>query len=179
MIRMFVSVWFLSACATVNASPHPPPNFHQVRTGLYRGGHPDSGALDYLRAHGVRTIVDLEIADLIEATPAQIATELSDARARGFTIVHLPISAFSPALSGHFDAMVFDALGVMSRSIELPVYVHCAHGQDRTGLVIGLERVLQEHWAPARAYQEMLVLGFHPMFIGLDEYFERKTGWEP
>jgi protein tyrosine/serine phosphatase len=60
-----------------------------------------------------------------------------------------------------------------------PIFVHCAHGQDRTGLVIGLERVLIEQQAPQAAHDEMVKIGFHTMFIGLESYFERKTNWQP
>lgn len=156
---------------------HPPPNFAIVRPGLYRGGHPDAGALDYLRAAHVRTIVNLEIADLIEATDDQIAEENRLATARGFVVVHVPISAFELGLSERFNALIDRALSVMADPSNGIVYVHCLHGQDRTGLVIGLERVLQERWTPERAYAEMLARGFHPMFLGLDEYFERRTGF--
>lgn len=162
----------------VPAAVRPPPNFAIVHSGLFRGGHPDAGALDYLRSIGVQTIVNLEIADLIEATAAQIAQEQRDATARGMRIVHVPISAFEPALSARFDTLIDHALAVMADPAAAPVYVHCLHGQDRTGMVIGLERVLQEHWTPDRAWAEMIQIGFHPMFIGLDEYFERKSGWE-
>jgi hypothetical protein len=43
---------------------------------------------------------------------------------------------------------------------------------------VALERVQIEKWAPQKAHDEMLALGFHEIFVGLDEYFERKTGWQ-
>lgn len=162
----------------VSTIPHAPANFRVVRTGLARGGHPDVASLDFLRAQGVGTIVDLEIDDGIEATTEQIQTEVAEAEARGFRVYQFPMSAFEPALSDRFDLLVERTLSVIARPNPIDptrtgVYVHCLHGQDRTGLIIGLERVDQEQWTAERAYAEMLVDGFHPMFLGLREYFER------
>lgn len=156
----------------------PIANFHEVRAGLYRGGHPDGAGLDYLKSLGVKTIVDLEVGDFIEAFPWDIDTELAEAKKRGITVVREPMSAFEPAASDRFDKQMDEIEALLADASKGPIYVHCKHGQDRTGLVIGLERVLDEGWAPKDAYAEMLKLGFHPMFEGLNHYFEEKTGYE-
>lgn len=155
-----------------------PANFAQVRDDLYRGGHPTAAQLAYLKGLGVRTIVDLEIPDLVEATEADIAEEDRDATAAGLTVVHAPMSAFEAAKSPRFDAQMNDVLTLLGDRTKGPFYVHCKHGQDRTGLVIGLERVEVEKWAAKTAYDEMLRIGFHPFFFGLKHYFERKTGYD-
>ena len=77
-----------------------------------------------------------------------------------------------PSAGFTFDSAFASSTG------EQWTYVHCAHGQDRTGLVIGLERVIDEGWTPKAAHDEMLKLGFHPLFEGLNHYFEEKTGFE-
>ena len=150
-----------------------PPNFALVRSGLYRGGHPDSSNLDYLKSIGVRTIVDLEIGDFVEATPWSISDEESAAKEKGFTFIRKPLSAFQPFVSDDEMNATMDLLNDPSSGT---IYVHCKHGQDRTGMVIGLERVLDEGWEAGDAYQEMLDHGFHPEFIGLKHYFDEKTG---
>lgn len=160
-------------------SAQAPSNFRLVRPGVYRGGHPDKAGIAFLEAKGIERIVNLEVADFIEATPWSISSELDDAEAAGIVELRYPMSAFEPAVSGRFDRQMDDVLAVLaSATPEHPVYVHCKHGQDRTGLVIGLERVLGEGWTPADAYDEMVEVGFHTFFLGLDEYFERKTGWK-
>lgn len=156
----------------------PLPNFVKVRDGLYRGGHPDAEGLDHLKELGVKTIIDLEIGDFIEARPADIDTELAQAQARGIRIVREPMAAYTPAISNAFDAKIEEALAILKDPAQGPVYVHCLHGQDRTGLVIGLERVFVEGWDPADAYAEMLARGFHTYYLGLNHYFENKTGFE-
>jgi hypothetical protein len=60
-------------------------NFIAVRPGLYRGGHPDGAGLDYLKSVGVKRIVNLEVADFVEALPWDITRELEAAPRRGMT----------------------------------------------------------------------------------------------
>lgn len=157
------------------ADSEAPANFDTVRPGLYRGGHPSDAQLDYLKSIGVDTIVDLEIGDMIEATPWSISEEESAATSRGFNFIRKPLSAFQPFVS---DAEMNATMSLLTDPANGTIYVHCKHGQDRTGLVIGLERVLDEGWEPADAYQEMLNHGFHPEFVGLKHYFDEKTGYD-
>jgi protein tyrosine/serine phosphatase len=161
----------------IASSIRPPPNFNTVRPGLFRGGHPDIGQMTYLKQLGVKTIVDLEIDDLIEATPDQINDEMINASKLGILLIRMPMSAFEPATNDEFDSKIRNIMMIFSDPGLAPVYVHCAHGQDRTGLVVGLERVIIEKLKPEEAYNEMLTIGFHPMFLGLKYYFQRKTGW--
>lgn len=154
-------------------------NFIEVRPGLYRGGHPDAASLDHLKSLGVTRIVNLEIGDFIEAFPWQISAELEQARERGITDLRFPMSAFEPAQSARFDQQMDEILKVLkSASPTDPVYVHCKHGQDRTGLVIGLDRVINQGWQAQLAHDEMVKIGFHTNFLGLQEYFENKAHWE-
>lgn len=160
-------------------SAAPLANFHEVRTGLYRGGHPDAAGLDYLKKLGVKRIVNLEVGDFVEAYPWDITKELDEAHARGLTELRYPMSAFEPALSGEFDAHMNQILALLKTATATDaIYVHCKHGQDRTGLVLGLERVIDEKWTPQAAHDEMVKIGFHTFFLGLDHYFEEKTGWD-
>ena len=50
--------------------------------------------------------------------------------------------------------------------------VHCTHGQDRTGYVIGRYRVLHDRWTKDAAYQEMRDHHFHPELHGVHEAWE-------
>jgi len=50
--------------------------------------------------------------------------------------------------------------------------VHCTHGQDRTGLVIGIYRVGHDGWTKDRAYVEMIAHNFHPELHGLHEFWD-------
>jgi tyrosine-protein phosphatase SIW14 len=164
---------------SASVTPDEPANFFLVSPGIYRGGHPDAGGLEYLKNLGVTTIIDLEIGDFIEATPAEIDSEIAGATALGINDIREPMSAFELALSSRFDSEINQILAILANPAQKPVYVHCRHGQDRTGLVIGLERVFNEGWTPSAAWNEMLAHGFHVGFLGLSDYFFRKTGWNP
>ncbi len=160
---------------TDDALASPISNFKKVRPGLYRGGHPDQKGIDYLKKLGVKTIVDLEVGDFIEATPWSISDELDRADAAGITVLRFPMSAFEAAESDRFDQQMDTILATLADASKKPIYVHCKHGQDRTGLVIGLERVAIEHWTPQKAHDEMVAIGFHTGFIGLEDYFWEKA----
>lgn len=150
------------------------PNFARVSSTLYRGGRPTAAGYAKLRALGVTTVVDLEIDDLIEARQADLDSDRRMATAAGMRWVNVPMQAFTTGLMPSFDAKVNAALRAMRSST--PVYVHCRYGRDRTGMMVGLYRVEVQHWTPERAYQEMLDMGFRRYFLGLKEYFERRTG---
>jgi protein tyrosine/serine phosphatase len=168
-----IALLLLAGCG----DPSSLENFHEVRAGLFRGGHPDSSSFAFLESKGVRTIVDLEIANGVEADGDDITQELDDAAKAGITVLRFPMSAFDSP-DDEFDAMIDEIMVILADPSLGPIYVHCAHGQDRTGLVIALERVIDEGWTPQAAHDEMLALGFHTIFVGLNDYFERKTGWE-
>ena len=63
----------------------------------------------------------------------------------------------------------------------LATYRHCTHGEDRTGLELGIERV-DAHVPVCNAWREMIAFGFHdgtvnkPGLILFVKAFERETG---
>jgi tyrosine-protein phosphatase SIW14 len=156
----------------------PLGNFAKVNDHLYRGGRPDAKGVAYLKSIGVRTVVSLELGDGIEAKPSVIAQEGVDVQAAGLSFRHEPITSFNPGYSAAFDGRIDAVLGIFKDPASWPIYVHCRRGKDRTGLVVGLERVLQEGWAPADAYAEWKHYGLFPIFLNLEAYFKRKTGWK-
>jgi protein tyrosine/serine phosphatase len=49
---------------------------------------------------------------------------------------------------------LYSACQIISYKPFHPIYIHCKHGQDRTGYVIAAYRMLSEGWSFERAYQE-------------------------
>ena len=49
--------------------------------------------------------------------------------------------------------------------------IHCKNGHDRTGLVVGMLRIVVDGWDKHHAWVEMLDRGYHPELIGLDRAF--------
>ena len=122
------------------------PNFKQVSPCLYRGGQPLGDGYKYLKSKGIRTIINLRGVDRGEPyDPA-------------FTYVHIPIQAYLPREE---DVVAF--LKVMQDEESGPVFLHCFHGSDRTGLFVAIYRMVCEGWTKEAAMEEMLHggHGFH------------------
>lgn len=149
----FMALGFCS-CAP-RKSVHGIPHFAQVEPGVWRGGQPNQEGWDYLKSLGVKRVVKLNTGGV-----------KSDGQgfSNGMEIVYLPIS-FLDQTFGKPDPARLDA--AISAIEPNGTFVHCQHGQDRTGLVIGAYRVRSNHWTKHAAYEEMVSHGFHPILRGL------------
>ena len=56
-----------------------------------------------------------------------------------------------------------------------PVFVHCQHGADRTGLMTAVYRIVAQRWSKNEAIREMIDggFGYHSVFAGLVDYLRR------
>jgi protein tyrosine/serine phosphatase len=139
------------------------PNFHTVAPGIYRGAAPTDEGLRKLKAMGVKTIIDLRIA------PKTVKKEGVEARALGFKWMNLPMGAEAPTTK-EVDTL----LSTLNQATpQSPVYVHCQHGADRTGCMLGVWRVTHDHWTYAQAFTEMRKYGFNPRWVNLSNTVHR------
>ncbi len=145
------------------------PEFHKLDGNIYRGGRPGTPGITYLDGLGITTDIDLE------NNTSAVSAERSDAGQAGINFVSIPMSASAIPQ----DPDVNNALARIINAGGAPIFIHCMHGQDRTGLIIGLYRVEHDKWTPADAYREMLQDGFHPSLKALDHYFKMRTGYAP
>jgi protein tyrosine/serine phosphatase len=140
-----------------------------VSPGIYRGGRPDPEDYEDLVTIGVRTIIDLENdsrivdpeRDYFSRTPVEFVNF-------GMDGLHQPD-----------EAGLQNVLSILANPAKYPVYVHCEHGMDRTGLIIGLYRVQVEGWKPKDAWREMRQYQFRPFLPGLYRSFVKHTGYNP
>ena len=154
------------AMAWAETNPAPAiPRFQTVVQDLYRGGTPGCAGVTELAQMGVRTIVNLD------NRAAVAREEKTCAEALGLRWIDAGMSAVAQVS----PAVVDQALAAMTDPALRPTFVHCQHGQDRTGLLVGLYRVEQQEWTPQVAYQEMLDIGFHAYLLQLDRYFKART----
>ena len=52
-----------------------------------------------------------------------------------------------------------------------PVFVHCQHGADRTGIIIACYRIRHNKWTSKQALLEAKKYGMSPLEIGMKHYF--------
>jgi protein tyrosine/serine phosphatase len=161
-----LGVFFCSMVAFAQQAPITA--FRQISDGLYRSARPGDAGIDAVAAMGMKTVLDLENDDKV------VAEERAHATALGLKFISKPMSGFWEP----HDAEVNEILAIVADTSNYPMLVHCHLGEDRTGLIIGLYRVFQQHWTPRAAYSEMLADGFHPRLFLLHHYFEDKTRFE-
>jgi len=155
-MKILICLLFLIAfgCAS-ESSRHGIPNFAQVDVGIYRGGEPTQEGWAYLGSVGVSNVVELNGAN--DAVP-------------GFTFHRFPISFYHQ----FFCPPPMETIIGAEASIAPGTFVHCAHGQDRTGLVVAEYRVWRDGWSREAAREEMISHGFHRILFGLNWYWEHE-----
>jgi protein tyrosine/serine phosphatase len=132
-------------------------NFGRVSATYYRGAQPKGHDFADLAALGVKTVIDLTQGD--DVSEPQVVKSL------GMSFVSIPMTTRetpSPEKVSRFLAIVNDPA-------RQPVYVHCAGGRHRTGVMTAVYRMTQENWTSDRAFTEMKQYRFgadmlHPEF---------------
>ena len=135
------------------------PNFHEVHSFLYRSGEPTKLGLEKAKAKGIRTLIDLRGGDRSKQE-AEWAKEL------GLKYINLPMTA-EPPTPKQIDTFMSTVKAAEANPKDGSVLVHCAHGSDRTGCMVGIWRVRQDHWDYDKTYTEMRHYWFTPKFTKL------------
>lgn len=134
-------------------------NVGRVAPGIFRGAQPRPEGYGTLKAMGIRTVVNLR-------------SRHGEARAvesAGMRSVLLPMNT----LADVNVETVREAVALMADPANQPVFVHCAHGQDRTGVVVAVYRMDLEGWTEAAAEQEMQAFGFNDIWTQLKDFVRR------
>jgi tyrosine-protein phosphatase SIW14 len=128
-------------------------NFGRVSEAYYRGAQPVGGDFAELAALGVRTVIDLqEYGD-----PAEPAA----ASAAGLRYVRIGMNTrVNPT-----PAQIQQFLSIVNDSEQGPVFVHCAGGHHRTGIMTAIYRMTSDGWTGAQAFAEMKKYGFGADFL--------------
>jgi len=133
------------------------PNLHKVSDALFRGAQPTAEGMKQLQAMGIKTIAALTIANadgkLVEST--------------GLRVVHISCKPWHAE-----DECVVQFLALAADKDNQPVYVHCQHGSDRTGLMVAMYRIAIQGWSKDEAIAEMTRgdFGFHSVWKNLVAY---------
>jgi tyrosine-protein phosphatase SIW14 len=159
--------WIISGpllASGVCADPPGIPNFHAVSPGITRGAAPTPEGLKALKTMGVQTIIDLRI------SPPLVRREAAEAHALGFRFINLPMGSDPPTTK---QVAVF--LATLKDAPQHPVFVHCQHGADRTGCMVGIYRETQQGWDFSRTWAEMRRYGFNPRWSHLTDSVRRRA----
>ena len=98
-------------------------------------------------------------------TNAVWQAEASAARASGITYTNVPFKG----LSRPTDAQMTTLLAVI-QSLPAPVFVHCEHGCDRTGMIIACYRIRHDGWSKETALGEARKYGLSRLERGMIDY---------
>ncbi len=133
-------------------------NFYKVSDTLYRGAQPTADGFAQLKSMGIKTTINLRSfhSDKDEIGSLELACEQI---------------RMEPFYIGEQDIIRF--LRIVTSPEKTPVFVHCQHGSDRTGLMCAIYRVAVCGWSKEEAVDEMVNggFGFHPVWKNIISYF--------
>lgn len=120
-------------------------NFFQVTTNLYRGAQPTGEGMKQLKAMGIKSVITLR----------EFHSDKDIAGEAGLKSIRFEMSPM------HADAReVVEFLKVVTDTNNLPAFVHCERGADRTGTMCAMYRIAVCGWTKQQAIEEMKDGGF-------------------
>ena len=128
-------------------------NFGTVNEHYFRGAQPTGRAYADLAASGVKLVIDLQEDGL--------ASEQGFVQKAGMKFVRIPMNTRVAPTSEQVALF----LKLVNDPANQPVYVHCAGGRHRTGVMTAVYRMTQEGWTADKAFQEMKQYRFGADFL--------------
>jgi tyrosine-protein phosphatase SIW14 len=132
-------------------------NFGRVSETLYRGAQPTGRDYADLATLGVKTVIDLQEYGEDD--------ERAMVEKSGMHYVNIKMTTrIVPT-----DKQIEQFMSIVNDPAKQPVYVHCAGGRHRTGVMTAIYRMAEEGWTSERAFKEMKQYRFgadylHPEF---------------
>jgi protein tyrosine phosphatase (PTP) superfamily phosphohydrolase (DUF442 family) len=136
-------------------------NFARVSEVLYRGAQPTAEGFRTLKKMGIKTVINLRSSH--SDRPLLAGT--------GLQYVHIRALAWHPE-----DEDIAQALRIIRDPAHQPVFVHCQHGADRTGVTIAAYRIVEQGWTTSMASAELPSFHFHPIWTQVIAYLGRFDG---
>jgi len=127
-------------------------NFGKVNDHIYRGGQPDDNEYGELARIGIKTVIDLREDPEKYARPS--------AEGAGLRYINIRLNAKRPPTEA--ESEIF--LQAVNDERNWPVFVHCAGGRHRTGVLLAVYRMEMDGWDARRAYSEMKDYKFYSRF---------------
>src|SRR2546421_9832510 len=127
-------------------------NFGKVDDDYYRGAQPEGRDYEDLSTLGVKTVIDL--------TRDGRDNERRMVEHAGMSFFRIPLTTSERPP----EAAVKQFLAIVNDRAKQPVYVHCAGGQHRTGVMTAVYRMTKYAWTEDKAYDEMKQYKFETFF---------------
>ena len=124
-------------------------NFGKMDNRLFRGAQPNESDYKDLKTLGVKTVVDL--------TDSPKSYEKRDVEALGMRYVNIPMSDSSYPKAEQISAF----LKLVNDSSTGTMFIHCAGGRHRTGVMGAVYRYNVNHWNFDQVYTEMQDYDFY------------------
>ena len=162
-------------------------NFQEVVSGqIYRGARPTEAQWKELKDFGIKTVISLQGGDdefplrsIIQdfepgELPSWIKKEDQGFTSLGIHFENRPLNSIRD-ITGYEASEINEVLLTLQDSSKYPIFFHCEHGNDRTGLIAALYRVEVQGWTWQSALSEWKRLGHQgvgrAITYSLDEYF--------
>lgn len=133
------------------------PNLFKVDDCLYRGGQPTPEGFKALEQMGIRTVLNLR--SMHDNDDKLTGTDLKTC--------HIQMKTWDPK-----PDQIEEFLSIVTNPDNQPVFVHCLHGSDRTGLMVAAYRTVVQGYHHADAVHEMVLgpFGFHRLWQKLPDF---------
>ena len=128
-------------------------NFGRINATYYRGAQPEGRDYADLAKLGVKTVIDLQ--------RDGIAGEKALVEAAGMTFHRIPMTTRTEPTREQLASF----LKIVNDPANQPVYVHCAGGRHRTGVMTAIYRMTKDGWGAEQAFKEMKQYKFGADFL--------------
>ena len=159
------------ATPTKNWSSITIKNFGRIDNQYYRGGQPKDHDYEHLAALGITTVITLTGTDTDPNEKVMVERA-------GMKYCNIPMDSHNPPA----DYQVAEFLRIVNDPGSQPVYVHCAAGKHRTGVMTAIYRITKHRWTADQAYKEMKKYKFGPSLFHrklknyVYDYYRELTG---
>lgn len=141
--------------------------FAEVEDGFYRGAFPESiDQMKTLKAYKIKTIITLSNNE--EKTKAERVL----AKKMGIRLIEVPMHGWNSPT----DKQTERVQALLNNPKLRPLFIHCKHGRERTGVEIAIYRQRTNGWTGEAAYAEAKKMGFRPIAWNMRIYVKRALG---
>jgi tyrosine-protein phosphatase SIW14 len=128
-------------------------NFGQISSTYFRGAQPESSDYADLAKFGIKLVVDLQGDG--EADEQQLV------EGAGMKFMRIPMTTRTVPTAEQIASF----LKLVNDPANQPVYVHCAGGRHRTGVMTAIYRMTHDSWTSEKAFKEMKQYKFGADFL--------------